>query len=327
MAVPMSSAAAVFAAVVELIGGAALLLGAATALAGALVVLNMLGAFLLVHIGNGVFVTDNGFELVAVIAAAAPAAGRRRSWSVQHRPIPRRPTECSRPRVTDTSRRISVVPAAPVSGRPRRPVGRFHPPTAGPATTSGPLSLPFWSFTHPSPIRFPAENVLWTGGPWATAWAVHQQVGGGRGQRNRPEVIRAWPRRGRRGLGDRRCSGPIASCRSARRSGGPPESTPTVAPVNIRASPTSTAAVTSAVTPRRPNRNGRTGTAAPVAKNAKLESAAPSPVPTISCRSLSGDPESPSGRGRCCAARSRRDGGLRQRERRGPGKPARVRWP
>ena len=40
-------------------------------MAGALVVLDMLGAFLLVHIGNGVFVTDNGFELVAVIAAVA----------------------------------------------------------------------------------------------------------------------------------------------------------------------------------------------------------------------------------------------------------------
>jgi putative oxidoreductase len=71
MGIPMSPAAAVFAAVVELAGGAALLLGAATAVAGALVVLNMLGAFLLVHIGNGVFVTDNGFELVAVIAAVA----------------------------------------------------------------------------------------------------------------------------------------------------------------------------------------------------------------------------------------------------------------
>jgi putative oxidoreductase len=71
MGVPVSSAAAVFATVVELVGGAALLLGAATVVAGALVVLDMLGAFLLVHIGNGVFVTDNGFELVAVIAAVA----------------------------------------------------------------------------------------------------------------------------------------------------------------------------------------------------------------------------------------------------------------
>ena len=67
-------------------GGAALLLGAATVIAGALVVLDMLGAFLLVHIGNGVFVTDNGFELVGVIAAAAlllVAAGPGR-FSVDH---------------------------------------------------------------------------------------------------------------------------------------------------------------------------------------------------------------------------------------------------
>jgi len=61
MGVPLPGVSAVFAAVVELVGGAALLLGAATVIAGALVVLDMLGAFLLVHIGNGVFVTDNGF--------------------------------------------------------------------------------------------------------------------------------------------------------------------------------------------------------------------------------------------------------------------------
>ena len=71
MGVPLPAVSAVFAVVVELVGGAALLLGAATAVAGALVVLDMLGAFLLVHIGNGVFVTDGGFELVWAIAAAA----------------------------------------------------------------------------------------------------------------------------------------------------------------------------------------------------------------------------------------------------------------
>jgi putative oxidoreductase len=71
MGIPLPAVAAVFAAVVELAGGAALLLGVATVVAGALVVLDMLGAFLLVHIGNGVFVTDGGFELVWAIAAAA----------------------------------------------------------------------------------------------------------------------------------------------------------------------------------------------------------------------------------------------------------------
>ncbi|WP_311558537.1 DoxX family protein [Pseudonocardia charpentierae] len=71
MGIPLPAVAAAFAAVVELAGGAALLLGAATVVAGALVVLDMLGAFLLVHVGNGVFVTDGGFELVWAIAAAA----------------------------------------------------------------------------------------------------------------------------------------------------------------------------------------------------------------------------------------------------------------
>ena len=81
MGIPLPAVAAVFAAVVELAGGAALLLGAATAVVGALVVLDMLGAFLLVHAGNGVFIDGGGFELVAALGAgalvlAATGAGR-----------------------------------------------------------------------------------------------------------------------------------------------------------------------------------------------------------------------------------------------------------
>ena len=70
MGVPLPAVSAVFAAVVELVGGAALLLGAATVVAGALVVLDMLGAFLLVHIGNGCR-HGRRVELVWAIAAAA----------------------------------------------------------------------------------------------------------------------------------------------------------------------------------------------------------------------------------------------------------------
>jgi putative oxidoreductase len=86
MGVPLPALSAVFAAVVELVGGLALLAGAATVVAAVLVVLDMVGAFVLVHIGNGVFVTDNGFELVGVIAVAALlliAAGPGR-FSVDH---------------------------------------------------------------------------------------------------------------------------------------------------------------------------------------------------------------------------------------------------
>ncbi|MEV1286552.1 DoxX family protein [Micromonospora sp. NPDC049679] len=81
MGVPMPSAAAFFAATVELIGGAALILGAAVPVAGLLLAVNMAGAFLFVHATKGVFVTDGGFELVLALGVgalllAATGAGR-----------------------------------------------------------------------------------------------------------------------------------------------------------------------------------------------------------------------------------------------------------
>jgi putative oxidoreductase len=86
MGVPLAPVSAAFAGIVELVGGALLLVGAATALVGVLVVLDMLGAALLVHIGNGVMASDGGWELVGVIGAlalvlAAVGAGR---YSVDH---------------------------------------------------------------------------------------------------------------------------------------------------------------------------------------------------------------------------------------------------
>ncbi len=86
MGVPVPQAAALFAAVVELVGGAALILGVATPVVGLLVVLDMLGALVLVHFGNGVFVDQGGFELVAALGAGALvlAATGPGSWSVDH---------------------------------------------------------------------------------------------------------------------------------------------------------------------------------------------------------------------------------------------------
>lgn len=86
MGVPAPQASALFAAVVELVGGAALVLGAGVPLAGLLLVLDMLGALVLVHAPNGVFVENGGFELVAALGAgalvlAATGAGR---FSVDH---------------------------------------------------------------------------------------------------------------------------------------------------------------------------------------------------------------------------------------------------
>jgi putative oxidoreductase len=86
MGVPLAPVSAAYAGIVELVGGALILVGAATALVGVLVVLDMLGAAVLVHIANGVMVSDGGWELVGVIGAlalvlAAVGAGK---YSVDH---------------------------------------------------------------------------------------------------------------------------------------------------------------------------------------------------------------------------------------------------
>jgi putative oxidoreductase len=84
--VPLAPVSVAYAALVELIGGAPLLAGAATALVGVLVALDVLGAALLVHIGSGVFAGQGGWELVGVIGVlalvlVAVGAGR---FSVDH---------------------------------------------------------------------------------------------------------------------------------------------------------------------------------------------------------------------------------------------------
>jgi putative oxidoreductase len=84
--VPAASAAAWFAAVVELAGGAALILGLAVPVAGLLLLVNMIGAFAFVHAGAGLFVDQGGSELVLTLGAAAlllAALGAGR-FSVDH---------------------------------------------------------------------------------------------------------------------------------------------------------------------------------------------------------------------------------------------------
>jgi putative oxidoreductase len=70
MGVPLPGAAAFYATVVESVGGLLLIAGLATTVVAALVVLEMIGAAIAVHIPNGVFVADGGWELVGVIAVA-----------------------------------------------------------------------------------------------------------------------------------------------------------------------------------------------------------------------------------------------------------------
>ncbi|MGO4235320.1 DoxX family protein [Pseudarthrobacter sp. YAF2] len=71
MGVPASDIMAPAVAVLELAGGAALILGILTRVVAALLVLDMLGALFLVHAPAGVFAANGGYELVLLLAAAA----------------------------------------------------------------------------------------------------------------------------------------------------------------------------------------------------------------------------------------------------------------
>jgi putative oxidoreductase len=69
MGIPAPSLAAPFVTGVELVGGAALILGLLTPVVALLNLLNMLGAIVLVHAQNGLFVGDGGVEFVLTILA------------------------------------------------------------------------------------------------------------------------------------------------------------------------------------------------------------------------------------------------------------------
>ncbi|GAA5152544.1 DoxX family protein [Pseudonocardia eucalypti] len=71
MGVPLPTVSALYATVVEVVGGALLIFGAGTVIVSLLVVLDMIGAAVFVHISKGIFAASGGWELVGVIAAAA----------------------------------------------------------------------------------------------------------------------------------------------------------------------------------------------------------------------------------------------------------------
>ncbi|GII97236.1 DoxX family protein [Sinosporangium siamense] len=84
--IPLSGFAAAITMIIELIGGVLLILGLLTPLVGVLLFLVMLAAFVFVHARNGVFVQDNGFELVGALGSAALllAAGGAGRISLDH---------------------------------------------------------------------------------------------------------------------------------------------------------------------------------------------------------------------------------------------------
>jgi len=69
--VPLAALSAWLVALIELFAGLALVVGVAVPVAGALLAAVMLGAYLLVHHGRGIFVDDGGGELVIALGAAS----------------------------------------------------------------------------------------------------------------------------------------------------------------------------------------------------------------------------------------------------------------
>jgi len=86
MSIPAAIVSAAFVTVVELVGSVLVLVGALITIVAACYMIVMVGAAVFVHIPNGIFAADNGWELVGAIAAlllllAAAGPGR---WSVDH---------------------------------------------------------------------------------------------------------------------------------------------------------------------------------------------------------------------------------------------------
>ncbi|OOL30249.1 membrane protein [Rhodococcus rhodochrous] len=71
MDVPVPALSAFYATWVETLGGIALIIGLLVPIFGVLLLINMLGAFFFVHIGNGIYVTDGGWELVGALGMGA----------------------------------------------------------------------------------------------------------------------------------------------------------------------------------------------------------------------------------------------------------------
>lgn len=81
MGAPLPEVSAIAAATIELVGGFALIAGVATPVVGILLFLDMVGAFFIVHVDMGIFVSEGGYELVlalgvASLLLAATGAGR-----------------------------------------------------------------------------------------------------------------------------------------------------------------------------------------------------------------------------------------------------------
>ena len=155
MSIPAAIVSASFVTVVELVGGALLMLGLMTRTVAACMGVVMAGAAGFVHVRHGVFVASGGWELVGSIAGALLAlavAGPGR-FSLAHllRARPQRPVmAAAAPRApAPIQPEQEVIPPA---GLPVTPLIRLTPDGPRPA---GPPRFPQAVGSGPSPVRRP----------------------------------------------------------------------------------------------------------------------------------------------------------------------------
>jgi putative oxidoreductase len=73
MGVPLATVAGPFVGLVEFVGGMLLVVGLATRVVAALLAVDMIVAGVLIHLPNGIFSADNGYELPLTLVAVAVA--------------------------------------------------------------------------------------------------------------------------------------------------------------------------------------------------------------------------------------------------------------
>ena len=71
--IPAAGFFAIVVSLLELLGGLALILGIGTRIVGLLLAIHMLVALLVVHLPNGFFVSENGYELVLILGTTSLA--------------------------------------------------------------------------------------------------------------------------------------------------------------------------------------------------------------------------------------------------------------
>ncbi len=171
MSIPLAIVSASFVTVVELVGGVLVLVGALLTVVAACYLVVMVGAAVFVHIPNGIFVADSGWELVGAIAAlllalAAAGSGRFGVDGVvrarRARAAAEAPTEVSRvPVLPDqppsrphhggrASAFTEVFPQVPAEGPAASPPAR-HPA----ATHAAPRRSGRWAPPEPAQPREP----------------------------------------------------------------------------------------------------------------------------------------------------------------------------